>query len=47
MPMEYIVLSFQIATLTNMADRETMEEHLAQLIELEEDQFLAGLHQHV
>eukprot|EP00253_Pinus_taeda_P017706 PITA_17706 len=47
MLMEYIVLSLQIATLTDMADRETMEESLAQLMELEEDRFVVGFHQHV
>ena len=36
-PMEYIVPSLWISTLTNMADHKTMEERLAQLMELEED----------
>ena len=44
MPMEYIVSSLQIVVLTNMDDCETMEERLAQLLELEEDYFLAGFH---
>eukprot|EP00253_Pinus_taeda_P031064 PITA_31064 len=47
MPMEYIVLSLRIATLTDMEDRKTMEEHLAQFLELEEDRFLAGFYQQV
>lgn len=37
MPMEYIVSSLQIAVLTDIVDCETMEEHLAQLLEFEED----------
>lgn len=47
MPMEYIVPSLWIAALTDMVDCETMEEHLAQLMELKEDWFLVGLQQHV
>ena len=37
MPMEYIVPSLRIATLTDMADEETMNERLVKLVELEED----------
>lgn len=40
-PMEYIVPILLILTLTNMVDDDTMEERLAQLVELEEDHFLA------
>ena len=47
MPMEYIVSSLRIAMLTDMADCETMEERLVQLMELEEDRFLAWFHQQV
>jgi hypothetical protein len=47
MPMEYIVCSLKIATLTNMADAETMNERLLHLVGLEEDRFLAGFHQQV
>ena len=41
------MLSLKIVALTDMADRETMEECLVQLLELEEDRFLAGFHQQV
>lgn len=45
MPMEYIVPSLRIAVVTDMADHDTMENQLAQLVELEEDCFLIGFHQ--
>ena len=44
MPMEYIVSSSKIATLTDLADEETVEERLLHLVELEEDRFIAGFH---
>lgn len=44
MPMEYIMPSLRITTFTCMADHEALEGRLAQLIELEEDRFLAGFH---
>jgi hypothetical protein len=47
MPMEYIVPNLRITTVTEMEDRDFMEEHLAQLLALEEDHFLAGFHQQV
>jgi hypothetical protein len=47
MPMEYIVPSLKIATLTDLADEETVEESLLHLVELEEDIFIAGFHQQV
>jgi len=47
MPMEYIVPNLRIATLIDMTDREALEERLAQLEELEKEQFLAGFHQQV
>lgn len=37
MSMEYIVPSLWIVVVTDMADRDIMEEHLTQLTELEED----------
>jgi len=46
-PMEYIMPSLRIASLTEMADRDTFEARLAQLLELEEDHFLTGFHQQV
>ena len=47
MPMEYIVPSLRIAALTSMMDREALEERLAQLEEIKEEQFLVGFHQQV
>ena len=47
MPMEYIVPSLCITTLTNMAEPDIMEECLAQLMDLEEDNFNANFHQQV
>ena len=47
MPMEYILPSLRIAQLTEMADIDTLEERLAQLLNLEEDRFIAGFHQKV
>ena len=45
MPMEYIVPSLCITTMTWMDDQGALEEHLAQLVQLEEDQFIVGFHQ--
>eukprot|EP00253_Pinus_taeda_P032299 PITA_32299 len=42
MPMEYIVPSLRIAALIGMTDRDALEERLAQLEELKEEQFLVG-----
>lgn len=47
MSKEYIVPSLRIAVVNDMADRDIMEEFLAQLLALEEDRFLVGVHQHV
>ena len=47
MPMEYIVPSLRIATLTGMMDCKALEERLAQLAKLEEEIFLVGFHQQV
>jgi hypothetical protein len=46
-PMEYLVLSLRIATFTDMDDTGTVRERLSQLVELEEDRFIAGFHQQV
>jgi len=40
MSMEYIMPSLHIATFTNMANREALEEQLVQLMEIDEDDFL-------
>lgn len=47
MTMEYIVPSLRIATVMDMFDRNTMEEQLARLVDLEEDRFVIGFHQQV
>ena len=47
MPMEYIVPSLKIAALIDLADEEIVEERLLNLVELEEDRFVAGFHQQV
>ena len=43
--MEYIVPSLRIAEMTYMDDEATLEEHLNQLVQLEEDPFVASFHQ--
>jgi hypothetical protein len=45
--MEYLVPSLRIATFTGMDDTDAIQERLTQLMELEEDRFIAGFHQHV
>ena len=47
MPMEYIIPSLIIGQINEMADTDTMNEILAQLLALEEDRFIAGFHQKV
>ena len=47
MPMEYIIPSFRVAQITEMDDIDTMNERLAQLLNLEEDRFVARFHQKV
>ena len=47
MPMEYIIPSLRIAQITEMADADTMNNRLAQLLALEEYIFIAGFHQKV
>lgn len=46
-PMEYIMPSLRITTFTGVADRETLEEWLAQLMEFEEYRFLARFHEKI
>ena len=45
--MEYLVPILRIVTFTDMDDTGVVQERLAQLIELEEDRFIAGFHQQV
>jgi hypothetical protein len=47
MPMEFIVPTLCIATITKLSDTGAIEEILVQLFQLEEDMFLIGFHQHV
>lgn len=47
MPMEYIAPSLHIVVLKKMVDHEALDKWLAQLMELEEDKFLARFHQQV
>jgi hypothetical protein len=41
-PMEYLVPSLRIASFTDMDDTSVVRERLVQLVELEEDRFIAG-----
>ena len=45
--MEYIVPSLRIIALTKMTDTDAVEERLAQLVQMEEERFIAGFHQNV
>ena len=47
MPMEYIVPSLGIVVATCMDYAEALEERIAQLVQLEEDRFVARFHQRV
>ena len=47
MSMEYIVLSLLIAAVTGMDDEAALEEQEMQLVQLEEDRFIAGFQQRV
>lgn len=44
MPMKYIIPSLHIATFTNMAEPDVMEEWLVQLMALEEDSLIVNFH---
>jgi transposase InsO family protein len=45
--MEYLVPSLRIFSFTDMDDPGAVQERLAQMVELEEDRFIAGFHQQV
>jgi hypothetical protein len=47
MPMEFIVLSLHIVSLTKLTDSGVVEKTLLELVELEEDCFIIGFHQQV
>ena len=44
-PMEYLVLILRIEAFTDMDETCVVQKRLAQLVELEEDRFIAGFHQ--
>jgi hypothetical protein len=46
-PLEYLIPSLCVSTITNMIERGTTQEILSQLMELEEDMIMVGLHQEV
>jgi hypothetical protein len=46
-PMEYLVPSLRIVAFTGMDETCTVQDRLAQLMELEEDKFIVGFHQQV
>jgi hypothetical protein len=46
-PMEYLVPSLRIVAFTDMDDTGAIHERLSQLVELEEDRFIAGFHQQI
>ena len=47
MPMEYIVPSLRIDAAMGMDDAAALEERVAQLVQIEEDHFIASFHQQV
>ena len=47
MPMEYIFPSLRILAMIGMDGKGELEEHLAQLVQLEENRFIIGFHQRV
>jgi hypothetical protein len=46
-PLEFLVPSLRIVAIINMIERGTIQERLSQLMELEEDKILEGIHQEV
>jgi hypothetical protein len=46
-PLEFLVPSLRVATITNVTERSTVQERLSQLMIMEEDRILAGFHQEV
>ena len=47
MPMEYIVPSLRIASLMEMTEGNVVQHRLSQLVQMEEEHFVAGYHQTV
>jgi hypothetical protein len=46
-PLEFSVPSLRVAAITNMTERGAVHERLSQLMEMEEDNIMAGFHQEV
>jgi hypothetical protein len=46
-PLEYLITSLCIASITNMTERGATQEILAQLIELEDDMIMVSFHKEV
>jgi transposase InsO family protein len=46
-PMEYLVPSLRIVAFTGMDDTCIVQDRISQLMELEEDRFIAGFHQQI
>jgi hypothetical protein len=46
-PLDFLVPSLRVATITNMTERDAVKERLSQLMIMEEDRILAGFHQEV
>jgi hypothetical protein len=46
-PLEFMVPSMRVATITNMTERGPVQERLSQLMEMEEDNILVGFHKEV
>jgi hypothetical protein len=46
-PLEFMVPSLRIETLTNMTERGAIQERLNKLMEMEEDMILVGFHHEV
>jgi hypothetical protein len=47
MPMEFILPSMYVETITDISDSHAIEEILSQLVQLEEDWFVPSFHQQV
>jgi hypothetical protein len=43
-PIEFILPSLHIAAIIDLLDTSAIEERLAQLVQIEEDQFVTGFH---
>lgn len=47
MPMELIVSSLSVASITNLMEENVIQKHLQELMELERGRFIVGFHQKV